>query len=1843
MIQKIRKSKASKVIACYLALMLILEVIAPMQAFALTGGPSQPEFESFTPIGTSDMVDLSSGDFNYNIPIMDVGGYPINLAYNSGITMDQEASWVGLGWDLNVGQISRQMRGIPDDFDGDEMLYENNMKDNVSVGANFTTFAGIFGQHEHTDILKPSLGFGVKYNNYNGFTFTGNAGLSFDISDNLSVGMNMSASATEGATVAPFATFRILNLNNAKNSLGLNVGTALSSRRGIEDLAISAYISKTGLHHRGIGYGGISTGGIISFVNSSYTPTKRVGMTSSNYMFNLNLESEVWGIEPGVKFSGYRTSQGIKESEKKKTERAYGFENTYNATDKDILDFNREKDKNFSIYTTTLPITNNTYDIYSIQGQGIEGTFRPYKGQVGYIYDNHTDDDSNGSAGGVELGWGIGAHWGVNASVTIADSYTKVWRNTNPAIGNFEAKKTGNRPEYEKVFFKNIGGFHVDNEQALLDIKLGGYDPVRFGISSGNKFSRNTEPVYHKKTNLGSTNITTPIKREGRLARNQAIQKLSTIEARQYGFDTKFSRFAKDHHTAEIRVIKDGGERYVYGKAAYNTTKKEVTFDVSGIQANCKSGLVTYNPGSHNSIRNKANGDQYFNRVTTPAYAHSYLLTSVLSSDYSDLTNDGPTDDDLGSYTKFIYDDSKTQVSTYKWRVPYTQNAANYDEGLKTNRSDDKGSYTFGEKELIYIQKIETKTHVAVFNISVRKDGYGVNGENGGGSTSTPSRMYKLNKITLYSKPEYNSLGENATPIKVAHFVYDYSLATGVDNNFGETSLESNELQNQRGKLTLKKIFFTYRNSNMGKYTPYTFKYSSFNPAYNIKAYDAWGNYKQDNTIASCDINSPISNAEFPFVEQNKSTADQYSGAWLLQSVGLPSGGKIELQYESDDYKSVQDKDVMQMFKVTGVGKTSAPTTLAGVTNNILYMDRSDITNRIYVELNEQMTPGEFKKKYIRDIENENMYFRFLLNMSQPNSGNEDKYDYVTGYLQLDKGIEYQTFSIGGKYYASIPIKVVSKGDGFNSNSALVNPISKAGWQFGRQYLNRYVYSSATDESTDNIEEIVKEIINVVPAMFEILKSPNQQLVNRRIASRFIPAKSWIRLMQPEQKKFGGGSRVKEIKMHDQWQVMTQHESDDKYKQYYGQQYSYESADGKTSGVATYEPLGNKENPFVQPFFDKNNSAALLAPDEENYTEMPLGESFFPSPKITYGRVTVKNLPREIKDTNNTVTSIVKKHATGKVITEFYTSADYPTITDYTDLMSRYDKSKALASILNLNVRDHLTLSQGYSIHTNDMNGKVKSERIYAEGQTSAISGADYIYEETAGQGTASFNRNKGKLNNVITTINAKGNILSKLVGVDYDVINDFRDNKSVTTTAGLNFNTAVLPIGIFVLAIPTIIPSFSRHENQIKIAVTTKVIHTSAILREKRVYDAGAMVSTKNLAWDADTGQVLLTETVNEYKDKYYSLNFPAYWSYSAMKQSASNLDLEWNITKASGSEGQYQFLVPGYSPANYLTPGDELWVVSNTNTKDAFKAYVTQLDGAKFTLITENGRYVTNAKLSSGKFKIIRSGNRNMQSASMASVTSMTNPLYNGTTALTQLPANLFTSTTPAQFRIVNASAIEYNDTWPAQCECRLPKMRYINGQLVFVYDNDDKNAQVSYNPYVYNIKGNWRPKVSYAYLTGRNSEANPNPRQTGFFNSFSPFYTYDATTTKWVVNTANKAKWTYASEVSQYNPFGFELENRDALGRYSSAIYGYNFKFPVALAANTKYSELAYDGFEDYGFNTCDTTAHFNFNGSLSPNKVSISNTKAHSGRKSLKVSPRNKATLQKQIVPCTSSNN
>jgi hypothetical protein len=132
-------------------LFTILLQFIPQEALALTGGPSQPEVEAFQPIGVSDMVDLFSGNFQYNLPLLDVDGYPLNLSYSGDVTPDAEASWVGLGWNLNTGAITRSMRGVPDEFNGKEhVIKQNNLLPDRTITIDMNTELEKFGSYEKT-------------------------------------------------------------------------------------------------------------------------------------------------------------------------------------------------------------------------------------------------------------------------------------------------------------------------------------------------------------------------------------------------------------------------------------------------------------------------------------------------------------------------------------------------------------------------------------------------------------------------------------------------------------------------------------------------------------------------------------------------------------------------------------------------------------------------------------------------------------------------------------------------------------------------------------------------------------------------------------------------------------------------------------------------------------------------------------------------------------------------------------------------------------------------------------------------------------------------------------------------------------------------------------------------------------------------------------------------------------------------------------------------------------------------------------------------------------------------------------------------------------------------------------------------------------------------------------------------------------------------------------------------------------------------------------------------------------------------------------------------------------
>ena len=89
-------------------------------------GPNNPDY--CTVKQQSKDVNLRTGDVNFTLPLLHVpspeGGFSMDLTYLSGITADQEASWVGLGWGMFPGAITRNVNGYPDDWNGNGIEYD---------------------------------------------------------------------------------------------------------------------------------------------------------------------------------------------------------------------------------------------------------------------------------------------------------------------------------------------------------------------------------------------------------------------------------------------------------------------------------------------------------------------------------------------------------------------------------------------------------------------------------------------------------------------------------------------------------------------------------------------------------------------------------------------------------------------------------------------------------------------------------------------------------------------------------------------------------------------------------------------------------------------------------------------------------------------------------------------------------------------------------------------------------------------------------------------------------------------------------------------------------------------------------------------------------------------------------------------------------------------------------------------------------------------------------------------------------------------------------------------------------------------------------------------------------------------------------------------------------------------------------------------------------------------------------------------------------------------------------------------------------------------------------------
>lgn len=1902
----IRNSRLTGHACITLSFFVLFSFFNPSFAYSLPEGPTQPEFNSFTPINVNDLVDPTTGDLSYSIPLMDVGGYPITLGYNSATSFDEASSWVGHGWNLSPGQINRSMRVIPDDFDGSDKIITTNVKklrESYTLGANLiASLAGL-------DFVPPGIelagkmGLEFNYDNYLGSSLSASFGPSFSIHDKLNGSFMLTPSTSEGVSIASQ-----LNYSNKGTSFGLGLG--FNNYSGVSSLNPS--ISSAGKYSREIDYASEALSQIASTsLNMSkprtFVPSYDIGYSNFSGKVNLNLGTSIYGIIGAGELYAMYSSQRVKNAYRDgRANSAYGYSNYFNYSGNGMRDFSRSHERPFTHGNAVMSVPQNMYDIYSISGGGLAGSFRPFQSQVSFLHDPKVTNTSADMSIGVEVnpGWILTA--GGNIEGGYSRSSTGVWgsRGGNDAFDKLKAKNTDNlRPNFRRTHYKLLGENTLKHSQAEPNSfiqKIGGKNSSMFPKVGRRNIDASKYRNYSNQQIQPSTPIGNEIIMENAIPTQKSIVPISVDESRSkynalttssgpidfssLNNQSDFVSGRKSHHQSGFKVTDANGTIYNYDIPLYTNTSKSYTFSVRGNNLKDDGSLIGYSD-SDPTISNNKGQDEFFSERIIPEYAHTSLLRNILSPDFRDLTGDGPSPDDYGDYTTFDY---YLDNNNSKFRFPVDRNTANYMRGAASLQGDDKASFTYGEKQQAYLQRIITKTHVAYFELNdkqtdPRHDNIGVAGKNGGIDPVNQRKRY-LKRIHLYTLEQARDNGllneninyfnpSNSDPAqKVVHFEYDYSIQ---EPRAGGVKLPSSE-STTYGKLTLKKVFFTFGDSNSGAYTPYEFRYfQDQNFTYHNLNKDVWGNYSP---VQETGINPSLSRTEFPYTVQDESIVtgpdsesipNFYARAFKLMDIKLPSGGIISVNYESDDYSHVQDREAMRLFNIVGAGNNLL--TQAPESNSHQLYSASGAKKYLYIQLDDNSLDVnnlvlDFRRKYIRGLSQEPIYFKVKTNIYR-----QQFKEFITGYTYLEN-VETMTedqFYIDsntGETFVCLEVKQPSLNGG-NPNSK-VHPFSKATWNYARTYLSKVAFDG-TDNTHNNpsVEDVVWQLVRDFESLKNIFKGPNRILREEGCGKTIDIGSSWLRLHDPDGKKYGGGSRVTSVRMDSNWEFMTGI-STNGTEPLYGQDYKYNLNDGTSSGVATFEPALSHENPFHLPFEDDNTNLGdlgnnprlldkLLSPANLNYVNGPIMKDYYPSAQITYSRVEIKQFTPHHPDPNLSHLQI-GNHGTGKIVKEYYTSKDFPTQEDHTPISKSAEVNlgkelssyvQTLVSVGAIYTMDRQIASQGFYVETNDMNGKPKSETVFPHNS----SGNNFLKKTEYHYSLSSQNT----LDNEITFIDRQGNIADYEVGVDYDIANDFQFSDAATLTAGADVNVTffLIPLPAPPFAWPqfitTVIPHTALHENEFRFATTAKHVHRGGILESTTVIDQGAAITTKNLAYDYLSRKPILKSVENEYGDVIYNFNYPSYWVYPEMANASINDGMTFDVATSSGS-GEFYFdhsSIIDDEGNHLLQDGDEI-IIGNSETM-----WVTNLDIStkSFDLISKSGVLVSSSNLNLAlPAKVVRSAYDNKQSSTVSSISLSRNPLEDSNgNRLTQLPTSFDES-----YKIFNASAIEMKSEWSPSCECGLESY-YNDQEEIFVYDTPGNEL----NPYFHNIKGHYKPYRSYAYLSGREvadpSGSSVNLRKDGFYRDFNSFYTQN-TSGEWLMTGLGNNSWTFSSEVSKVSLYGTELENKDALNRYSAATYGFNNKFPDAIGSNAEYRELAYDGFEDYDQNTCGTDSHFNFiaaqqqgviegniyySNGIMDHTTALSTDFAHTGTTSYRVQNNQHIAVEKRITPCNSNAN
>jgi Family of unknown function (DUF5977) len=1173
--------RTRRMVAATLLTILTTETFAPAVTYALTSGPTQPEATSFEPIDTTDMVNLQTGNFTYNIPLIDVpgpeGGYPISLSYHGGVQTNEDASWVGLGWTLNTGAISRNVNGYPDDWNGTTTTSRQFWSGGSTTSYNAGVSIGL-------DDLPMSVNAGLSFSSdtYQGF----GVGLNFGVSMgegplNMSLGLGVSSQGA-GKSINAGAGLSTGVLGIGATSLRVSVTSNFESVQA--GFVSSVGIGMHGISALGASFGtdnrqSLSVGGLITATTSSSTTP--AGLSTKTTSWGIGLPTPVPGLFVSLGWS--KTRYWTDETTSTTTDGSLYENNVPQPGENGTIDPHVIPDgMAFDTYSLLQQQQNYlnypdptlqqggafpAFDDYQVSAQGLGGNMRPYQFQGQVFGQNRLPNTVMGCTPTTVAN--CGNHYVAYYSPQGANDPTPQFRFINDFSNTYQQI-------YSSYNASQLTGGSMFST-ALFDTPLP-FDP---------------NPVFGNSTTPDGTSGFS----NNQLAGSKYVKVgIDVLPSNELGFGTLAPTEPAIPAGAipGFTITNESGVKYTFGLPAYS-----------------------YNEEAYQ--QNVANGTSLTRQKRPAPYAYTWYLTSITGPDYVDRNHDNKADDgDWGYWVNFEYGQF---TNSYYWRNP--------SEGYNADEDDEWQNSALGVKEIYYLNAVRTRSHVVLFEKDVRADARGesstitaVNSptpsyKNPGAFDATSASSMQLSHIYLLNSTDenfvtpamgtlnanvldatdVNAVGRSnleAKSLRVIDFNYDNSLCPGTSNSFttpgallGKLTLRSVETRGKGGVNLLPPSLFQYEltapvtetvtmaartststpatftstsgNFNVGDMVinpqinqyygmitarapsgsgwAYTLANSLFtgvsanlpltttkNPPYNKDAYDSWGMFKGD-------INTTLLTSDINGARATSMASAMGSDAWSLRSITTELGSQLNIQYEPDSYFNSTADPIQQSLTIDQIVPNAANSTLT------LTIDKGDNPNIL------------------------------LANYYSPNSNLNatllQEYTYVPGSSGGNGNTSFGCFVTDTRIPTGQTVGSITFGDTFDNSS------TSTGYGYGLNYYPSYPIAGQL--TVVSVNDATNTIVVHCPDNF-LLGTANKAIseylpsggTNQLFTSIAVLSNSYggnLFINNVTTPYFGGGIRVRSLSESEQLTGVTRTTN-----------YTYTDNSGRCSGISSYTP-----------------------------------------------------------------------------------------------------------------------------------------------------------------------------------------------------------------------------------------------------------------------------------------------------------------------------------------------------------------------------------------------------------------------------------------------------------------------------------------------------------------------------------------------------------------------------------------------------------------------------------------------------------------------------------------------